>query len=281
VDGGARTSTISVCLPALDEAPTIGAMVRTLGELQADGVIDEVLVLDGGSRDETATEAARAGASVFGWQDIRPELGPTLGKGDSMWRALQLACGEIVCFLDADLVSFGASYVTRLTAPLLADRELGFVKSTFERPLRLPSTPPGRRQGGRVTEAVGRPLLALLYPDLARFRQPLSGQIAARRGVLERLSFPVGYGVDAALLIDAYRRCGLDRMAEVDLGELLTVHQDAEALERMAGEVASVIVARAQRDGVAVPAEASRFSAMVRSQPAERPPLVQGVAAGG
>ena len=222
-------------------------------------MIDEVLVLDGGSRDGTAAEAARAGAAVFGWRDVRPELGPHARQGrQHVARCSSCARGEIVCFLDADLVSFEASYVTRLTAPLVAEPGVEFVKSTFERPLRLPSAPPGRRQGGRVTEAVGRPLLALLYPELARFRQPLSGQIAVRRRLLERLSFPVGYGVDAALLIDAYRTVGLAGMAEVELGELLTVHQDAAALERMAGEVAGAILGRAARDGIPMPAQARR-----------------------
>ena len=268
-----------MCLPALDEAPTIGAMVRILDALRSDGVIDEVLVLDGGSRDETVAEAARAGAEVFGWRDMRPELGPTLGKGDSMWRALQLAHGEIVCFFDADLVSFDGTYVTRLLAPLLADERVSFVKSTFERPLRLPGAPPGRRQGGRVTERVGRPLLTLLYPELAGFRQPLSGQIAARRGLLEGLAFPAGYGVDAALLIDALRIVGLAGMAQADLGELLTVHQAAGALERMAGEVAGTILSRAARDGVAVAPEARRF-AVPQAPATERPALVQGVRAG-
>jgi glucosyl-3-phosphoglycerate synthase len=268
-----------VCLPALDEAPTIGATVRILEKLRAAGVIDEVLVLDGGSQDETVAEAAGAGAAVFGWRDVRPDLGPMLGKGDSMWRALQLARGEIICFLDADLVSFDATYITRLLAPMLADDRVSFVKSTFERPLRLAGAPPGRQQGGRVTERVGRPLLALLYPELARFRQPLSGQIAARRGLLEGLAFPAGYGVDVALLIDAHHAAGPAGMAEVDLGELLTVHQDATALEWMAGEVAATILACAARDGIPVTPAAKRFAVPPVAPAVDRPPLAQAVPA--
>jgi glucosyl-3-phosphoglycerate synthase len=274
-----RRERVAVCLPALDEAQTVGAMVAGLVQMRSGGLIDELIVIDGGSCDGTGEIAAGAGARVVGSADIRADLGPMLGKGDGMWRGLQATEAELVCFLDADLISFRPWYVTRLLAPLLADPALAFVKSTFRRPLRLGDGP--QREGGRVTEAVGRPLLARVYPELARFRQPLSGQIAARRGVLDRCGFAAGYGVDAGLLIDAARTAGADGLAEVDLGELHTVHQELTALAVMAREVATAVLSRARRDGRPTDAAARSLATALdgETEPnrapvtVERPPL--------
>lgn len=259
----ARNETISVCLPALNEADTIGAIVERLARMRDDGLVDEVIVVDGGSDDSTPEEARCAGADVYGWGDLQPELGPLRGKGDSMWRGLRASMGELVCFLDADLRSFGEHYVYGLVGPLVVGSEIDFVKSTFARPLRLPNLPSGVVQGGRVTEATARPLLSLFYPQLAEFQQPLSGQISARRWLLESVPFSTGYAVDVGLLIDVYKRVGLERMAQAGLGELITVHQDLEGLAVMAQDVATAIVARAECDGIVSGVNTDRYVHMV------------------
>jgi len=246
----ARREPVSVCLPALNEVETIGPIVARLARMQEDRLIDEVIVVDGGSDDGTADEARAAGADVYGWGDLQPDLGPFRGKGDSMWRGLRVTRGDLVCYLDADLRSFGEHYVYGVVGPLVVGSEVDFVKSTFARPLRVPDLPAGAVQGGRVTEATARPMLSLFYPPLAGFRQPLSGQIAARRGLLESIPFSTGYAVDVGLLIDVYKRVGLVRMAQIDVGELVTVHQDLDALAIMARDVATAIVVRAERDGI-------------------------------
>ncbi len=246
----ARLESASVCLPALNEVDTVGPIVARLVRMREEGLIDEVIVVDGGSVDGTPDEARSAGADVYGWAALQPDLGPLRGKGDSMWRALRVARGDLICFLDGDLRSFAEHYVYGLIGPLVVASEVDFVKSTFARPLSLPNLPAGAEQGGRVTELLARPMLSLFYPQLAEFRQPLSGQIAARRWLLESIPFSTGYAVDVGLLIDVYKRVGLERMAQVDLGELITVHQKLDGLAIMAQEVATAIAVRAERDRI-------------------------------
>ncbi|HST41376.1 MAG TPA: glucosyl-3-phosphoglycerate synthase, partial [Conexibacter sp.] len=183
--------------------------------------------------DGTAEVARAGGARVVQESEVLSEHGPARGKGDALWRSLAVTSGEIVVFLDSDTEGFDDRFLRGLLGPLLAESEVAFVKGAFRRPFKLGETtvPDG---GGRVTELVARPLLNLHVPELAGFVQPLAGEFAGRRTLLEQLSFPVGYGVEIATLIDSYRLVGLDALAQVDLGERQNRHQSLRALSAMA-----------------------------------------------
>jgi glucosyl-3-phosphoglycerate synthase len=208
-----------------------------------------------------------------------PELGPVLGKGDAMWRALPVLSGEVICFLDADSERFGAHFACGVLGPLLCLPDISFVKGFYRRPFRIGDTtmPDG---GGRVTELTARPLLNLFYPELAGVRQPLAGEIAARRELLERLPFATGYGVDIGLLIDAYTTAGLEAIAQVDLDVRQNAHQSLENLGAMAYAVLQAVAARLEREGRLNGPLPADFLApgdaepqVVTSDPVQRPPL--------
>ena len=228
-----KAESVSVVLPAREVADTIGPIVDALRPLERAGLVDEVLVIDAGSRDGTATAAERHGARVLQESELMAHLGPCLGKGDAMWRALTATAGDVVCFIDADTVDFEPHFAVGMLGPLLTEPEVAFVKGTFRRPMRVGEAvdPDG---GGRVTELMARPLLSLVAPDLGGFGQPLAGETAARADLLAEMPFPVGYGVETAMLIDAHRICGLDAMAQVDLGSRLNRHQPLRELSAMA-----------------------------------------------
>lgn len=242
-----RRHTVSVCLPARNEERTIGPIIRALTPLRDAGVIDQIVVVDASS-DATGTIARDLGADVHDQNALRPELGPVLGKGDAMWRSLPLLTGEVICFLDADSEHFGPHFARGLLGPLLCDSRISFVKGLYRRPFRVGDTtlPDG---GGRVTELTARPLLNLFYPDLAGVAQPLAGEVAARRDLLERLPFVTGYGVDIALLVDAYEAVGLEGIAQVDLDVRQNAHQPLRDLGPMAFAVMRALASRLERDG--------------------------------
>ncbi|HLH67008.1 MAG TPA: glucosyl-3-phosphoglycerate synthase [Solirubrobacteraceae bacterium] len=275
-----RRETVSVCLPARNEERTIGAIVSALVPLREIGVVDQIVVVDA-STDATAEIAHSLGAEVHDQARLRPELGPVLGKGDAMWRALEVLRGDVVCFLDADSDQFGPHFACGLLGPLLCRDDVEFVKGLYRRPFRVGDTtlPDG---GGRVTELTARPLLNLFYPDLAAVRQPLAGEIAARRELLERLPFATGYGVDIALLIDAYRTVGLDGIAQVDLDMRQNAHQSLRALGPMAFAVLQAVSVRLQREGRLHGPLAPTFLVAgeeeltgLAHEPVERPPLAE------
>jgi glucosyl-3-phosphoglycerate synthase len=244
---GGKTASISVCVPARNEERTIGAILACLVELREAGLVDQIAVIDG-STDRTAEIARELGAEVYAQEELAPELGPVLGKGDALWRALSVLRGEIVCFLDADSEGFGAHYVTGLVGPLLRDERLAFVKAFYRRPFRLGEhTIPD--EGGRVTELTARPLLNLFHPELAGFKQPLAGEVAARRSLLEQLPFMTGYGVEIGLLIDAHAAAGLDSLAQVNLDLRQNAHQPLRELTAMASAVLLAVASRLERDG--------------------------------
>ncbi len=202
-----------------------------------------------------------------------------LGKGDAMWRALGVLTGEVICFLDADSERFGAHFACGVLGPVLCRPDIAFVKGFYRRPFRVGETtvPDG---GGRVTELTARPLLNLFYPDLATVQQPLAGEIAARRELLERLPFATGYGVDVGLLIDAYAVAGLDAIAQVDLDERQNAHQPLRDLGPMAYAVLRAVAVRLEREGrLHGPLPATFTGGGVDaphvqvSEPVERPPL--------
>jgi glucosyl-3-phosphoglycerate synthase len=232
----AKATTVAAVLPARECAMTIGPILDRIAPLRASGLLDELLVVDADSLDGTAAVAREHGARVVSESTLRPELGPCSGKGDAMWRAAGITDAELLVFLDADTVDFHPGFVTGLLGPVLLDPTVALVKGTFRRPFALgESIRDG--EGGRVTELVARPLLNLHFPSLSGFAQPLAGEIAIRRDLFERLSVPVGYGVEIAMLIDALGLAGLDGLAEVDLGSRQNRHQSLRALGAMAGEV--------------------------------------------
>ena len=257
-----RDGAVSVCLPARDEERTIGAILERLEPLRERGLIDQVAVVDASS-DGTAAIARSFGVDVYVQESLIPELGPALGKGDAMWRALCVLRGDYVCYVDADSQRFGPHFVTGLLGPLLTHHEVAFVKGFYRRPFRVGDvTLPD--EGGRVTELMARPLLRAFYPELAAVEQPLAGEIAARRDLLVQLPFVTGYGVDIALLLDAYRVAGLDALAQVDLDERQNDHQPLRELGSMASAVLEAVCSRLIREG--------RLEAPI-PEVVERPPL--------
>lgn len=210
---------VAVVLPALNEQATVGAIVTailplTLGRTP---LVDELVVMDSGSTDRTIEVAAAAGARVVRRTDVLPELEPLPGKGEVLWRSLAATTGDIVCYLDSDLVDFDPAFVPSLLGPLLTERGVGLVKGFYRRPLRL-ETAQVDTGGGRVTELLVRPLLAALRPEVAGIVQPLGGEYAGTRDLLESVPFAAGYGVEIGLLLDTVDRLGLDGLAQVNLG---------------------------------------------------------------
>lgn len=235
--------TISVCLPARNEAATVGTIVDTIRTDLMDAVplVDEIIVVDDHSTDETSAVARAAGADVVEAHHTLPEAtGP--GKGQALWKSLHESSGDLVLWCDADIDHFGSHFVTGLIAPLLLHTEVSFVKGTYARPL------VGGDGGGRVTELVARPLLANLFPELSSIGQPLAGEYGGRRRLLERLPFVDGYGVDIALLIDAARAVGVDGIAEVDLGERRHRNRTLDELGPQATAVMRAALSRAGLD---------------------------------
>ena len=266
---------VSVCLPARNEAATVGGIVAAVrDELVAGGLVDEIVVLDDGSEDTTADTARAAGAVVAAVADVLPDLPPGEGKGNALWKSLYVASGDLICFLDADVRNFEAHFVIRLLAPLLEDPAIGFVKGHYERPL------DGRpRGGGRVTELMARPLLNALFPPLAGIRQPLGGEYAARRELLEVLPFVEGWGVELGLLIDVADRFGVAAIAEADLG--IREHRNRD-LDDLVPQAMAVLLTGLRRAGAApvdvastlVRVDESGASTLVPVPVRERPPIV-------
>lgn len=244
----AKDVTVSVALPAIDEAGTVGRICRSIADSLMPDVVDELLVLDGGSTDGTASVAREAGATVVDARALLPSIPAVKGKGESLWRSLSILEGDIVCWIDADIANFEPHFVSRLIAPLLSDPETMFVKAFYRRPIAYGDVvlPSG---GGRVTELLARPLLNALFPELGGIIQPLSGEYAGRRDVLTQLPFFTGYSVEAGLLIDLLEAVGLDAMAQVDLGARVHRNRPLDELAPMAYAIARAILRRAEEWG--------------------------------
>lgn len=234
----AKDRSVSVVLPAREVASTIGQVLDELRPLLDAGLIDEVLVVDADSVDGTADVARDLDFAVITESDLLPELGPCLGKGDAMRRGAAATSGEVILFLDTDTEDGTAGFALGLLGAIFCGPAPKLVKGAFRRPLQLGGVMIDG-EGGRVTELVAKPLINLSFPALAGVRQPLAGEIAIERRTLERLSIPVGYGVEIAMLIDVWRIYGLDAICQVDLGERQNRHQDLASLGRMALEVMS------------------------------------------
>lgn len=241
--------TISVCIPARNEAATVGAIVSMLrGQLQiAAPLVDEILVIDDHSDDDTSSVAAAAGADVVDAATVLTEYGTGHGKGEVLWKSLHVSSGDLVVWCDADIVEFDSRFVTGILGPLLCGSEDGhdevsFAKGFYRRP------EADGEGGGRVTELVARPLLSLFFPQLAAVRQPLSGEFGGTREVLEQLPFVQGYGVDVGLLIDVAARVGTAAIAEVDLDIRHHRNRPLSELSPQAMAVAATILRKARPD---------------------------------
>jgi glucosyl-3-phosphoglycerate synthase len=236
-----RDRIVSVCIPARDEASTVGSVVRAvvqpfLAHAGGSGLVDEVIVLDDGSTDDTSEQARDAGARV-----VRGPHGPG-GKGQAMAAALEAAVGDIVVYLDADVANTTPAFVTGMLGPLLVFDQVALVKGFYTRPLH--GDPTG---GGRVTELVARPVLELLFPELSEVRQPLAGETAAHRSVFEKVGFADGYGVELGLLIDVAANFGPDSLAQVDLGERIHRNRPLDELRPQAVDVLRAALDRSER----------------------------------
>ena len=258
-----RKQSVSVCLPARECAPTVGDIVSVLAGLRGAGAIDEVVVVDAASQDGTAQIAQRAGARVLQESQLMSGLGPALGKGDAMWRALGELSGELVVFLDADSKDFSEHFAAGLLGPLVCERDVSFVKAFYRRPFEQGGISLSEG-GGRVNHLMARPALSVFYPELSAVRQPLAGEIAARRELLEKIPFTTGYGVEIAMLIDAWREVGLDGIAQVDLELHRNSHQPLSALTNMSETVLATILGTLDDE---------RRPTIVFEPPPRRPPL--------
>ncbi|TIC79521.1 glucosyl-3-phosphoglycerate synthase [Nocardioides sp. GY 10127] len=243
-----RGQQVSLVVPARNEEATVGPIVERMRStlMETVSLVDEIVVIDSDSVDETGRVAAEAGAVVHRARDIRPELGSHPGKGEAMWKSQFVTSGDLVVFMDADLVDWDTHFVPGLLGPLLADRRVGLVKGFYTRP------GDDGLQGGRVTELVARPWLALHHPELAGLVQPLAGEWAIRASLLERLWVPTGYAVELAAIVDTAALCGVDAIAQVDLGHRAHSHQPLLDLGVMATQITA---AMATRSGLKSPGE--------------------------
>ena len=266
-----RGTTVSVCLPARNEAATVGSIVATLRtELLERGVIDEIVVLDDHSSDDTARRAAEAGALVVDAAEVLPDYGGGHGKGEVLWKSLHVASGDVVLWCDSDISEFGARFVSGLLGPLLCEPDVDFAKGFYRRPERE------REGGGRVTELVARPLLSLHFPELAGLHQPLSGEYGGRRDVLEQLPFFQGYGVDIGLLIDLSSRRGVGGLVQVDLDVRHHRNRSLRDLGPQAMSIMQTVLSRVDPDLASTVAELQRpGEAPVTVDVSERPPMIE------
>jgi glucosyl-3-phosphoglycerate synthase len=243
--------TISVCVPTRNEAATIGPIVRLLREelIEKVSLIDELAVMDAGSEDDTRTIAAAEGAAVFVEGEVLPEEGPGSGKGEGLWKSVHACTGDIIAWVDADIVNFHQRFVTGLVGPLLADRTVGYTKGFYQRPIKVGDGAQHPTEGGRVTELLARPLLNAFWPPLAELVQPLSGEFAGRRELLERIPFYSGYGVELGLLIDILKEAGIDAIAQVDLERRVHRNQGIAALSRMSFGILQTAMSHLAEEG--------------------------------
>jgi glucosyl-3-phosphoglycerate synthase len=240
--------TISVVLPALNEEDTVETVIDSISPLVG-GLVEELIVLDSGSTDDTEIRAIAAGARVVTREQALPDIAPRPGKGEVLWRSLAATSGDIVVFVDSDLIDPHPMFVPRLVGPLLIGDGIHLVKSFYRRPLNVSdvgdaSGPAGATGGGRVTELVARPLLAALRPELGCVLQPLGGEYAATRELLMSLPFAPGYGVEIGLLIDTYDQLGLEAIAQVNLGVRTHRNRPLADLGPMSRQVVATLLSR-------------------------------------
>lgn len=270
-------TTVSVCLPARDEEGTVGQIVGSVRRRLVDRthLVDEIVVMDDGSTDNTAEAAEEEGATVHRVADVLPSMPAGSGKGNALWLSLSVTRGDIVVWIDADVRNFRPHFVTRLLEPLLTRPEIALAKAYYRRPLHG-----ARTGGGRVTELVARPLLSTLFPHLTGIVQPLSGEYAGRRELLESLPFVEGWGVEIGLLIDVAEKLGVDAIAQCDLG--VREHRN-RPLDELSPQAMAVLVTCLRRAGVEddrldttlVRYDDDHDGVLVPVEVRERPPMIE------
>ncbi|QQO11349.1 glucosyl-3-phosphoglycerate synthase [Breznakiella homolactica] len=280
---------ISLAFPTLNEEKTIGKEILVIRTELMDRypLLDEIVVIDSSSKDNTRKVAERFGAKVLTSKAILPKYGTYRGKGENLWKSLYVLEGDIIVWVDADISNIAPKFVYGLIGPLLEDDKVSYVKAFYERPIRSSGgiAPSG---GGRVTEILVRPIFSLFYPELARLIQPLSGEYAGRRELLEKLPFSVGYGVELGHLIDLVQIAGVDALAQVDLDLRIHRNQTTEALGRMAYGILNTFFSRAEKYGktnilkelgnrhIALQAEGQTHRVVRTEIPTvERPPMIE------
>ena len=242
--------TISLCIPTLNEEKTIGKEVVIFKSELMDRypLIDEFAVIDSGSTDNTREIAASFGADVYEATDILPHLPQKKGKGENLWKAIYQLKGDITCYVDADISNIHPRFVYGLVAPLIHRPNVHYVKAFYDRPLAY-STGIRPSGGGRVTEILVRPLFSLFFPELTALIQPLSGEYAVRRKVLENIPFPIGYGVETSHLLDIYHTWGLDAFAQTDLDQRIHRNQSTLSLGKMSFGILQTFLERLRQYG--------------------------------
>lgn len=279
---------ISLCIPTLNEEKTIGKEIVIFRSelMERYPLIDEFAVIDSGSEDKTCEVAASFGADVYKAADILPEVGDKRGKGENLWKAIYQLEGDIICYVDADIKNIHPRFVTGIVAPLIHNETIKYCKAFYDRPMAYSS---GIRAsgGGRVTEILIRPLFSLFFPELTSLIQPLSGEFAVRREVLERIPFPIGYGVETAHILDVYNEWGLDAFAQTDLDQRIHRNQSTNALGKMSFGILQTFINRLKSYGMVdrlpdlatiyrqFQAEGNRYEQLTREiVEYERPPMI-------
>jgi glucosyl-3-phosphoglycerate synthase len=240
---------ISLCLPTLNEEKTIAKEIVIMkSELVSRfPLIDEIVVIDSGSTDQTREIAAAFGADVYEADSILPHLENYKGKGENLWKALYITSGDIIVYLDADIKNIHHRFAYGLIGPLLCDERIKYTKGFYDRPIAVSQKKVRPTGGGRVTELVIRPLFSLFFPELTQILQPLSGEYAGYREVFERIPFPIGYGIETSMILDICERWGLDVIAQVDLDKRVHRNQDTKALGRMAFVIMDTFLHRIEK----------------------------------
>ena len=242
---------ISLCIPTLNEEKTIGKEIVIFKSELMDRypLIDEIAVIDSGSTDKTLEVAASFGADVYLSKDILPKEGFKRGKGENLWKAIYQLTGDIICYVDADINNIHPRFVYGLIAPLIYRDEIKYVKAFYDRPLAFSQgiRPSG---GGRVTEILIRPLFSLFFPELTAIMQPLSGEYAVRREVLEKIAFPIGYGVETSHILDVYMTWGMEAFAQTDLDQRVHRNQATTSLGKMSFGILQSFLSRLKKFGM-------------------------------
>ena len=280
--------TISLGLPALNEEETVGSVIRVIKQKLFDAVplLDELVLIDSGSTDDTVKIAKDFGIPVYVHEEILPQHGSYAGKGEALWKSLFVLEGDIIAWVDTDIRNFNPGFVYGLLGPLLREPEIQYVKGFYRRPIKIEGKLVSEG-GGRVTELTIRPLFNLFYPELSGMIQPLAGEYAGRRSVLERVPFFTGYGVETGLLIDLFNEFGLKAIAQVDLEERVHRNQPLPSLSQMAFAILQVVMQRLEgKNRIQLMDEVNRSMKLIKPrergyalelkaiQDRERPPMI-------